>query len=1058
LRRTAAIAISNRSLSKALLLTSSALVALGAPISAAYAQDTQAAAQQPDQPQPDAQQQEASEGDETIVVTGYRQSINKSLRQKRDANAVVEVITAEDISKFPDKNVADALQRVPGVVISRDGGEGKNVTVRGLASDLTLTQLNGNYVASAEPNDTASRSFNYTLLPSNMLASAELFKTPEARLDEGGIGGTVILHTRRPLDLPAWSGFVTAEGTYADTTKKVDPQLSGMISWKNQDETFGVLLGATRQKRTNRTLSATTEDWRWYSDLDPNDPSQWTDPPVDVDGNPFPADVAAQMGFVGNSGFNDQFHQYTGPFPLPGLDWGGNGGTAAGGGWSYFDRNTGEPTSVQSFYSGFFMPTSVNFHEREEKRTRLGIQATAQFKPTDNLTLTTNYFRFKLDGNYIENQLKIPEWNLARLPLDGNWATGRQLSGLTFDRSGTIVTGAEFETIAGNFYPCNEDQAAAAGLPPGGWGGDSCAMPTPAMRSVFSRESALSQTVDFGAEWNHDAWQASFKGGKTWAKGGPKINFWVQAKPRREISPGVWERGNTFTSWDLTGTPSATFSPDLQENLLNGAVQLDPGSTFSSWQRNTVKQTFAQLDVTRDFDNGWLDSVQLGVKYRNGKARAQQGNTYWYCPGTTRRYQETNDHPEDCAGLPDPSLAIPGLINESPASNFPGGFEVSAFPTINVDKYIDYLNSTYDGPIDHPENQFVYNNNEKILAGYLQANFRLDRLRGNLGLRVIRTKQNVTSTALISKFLEASETVIDSVTVSTVDDSFTDILPSLNFAYDVTPNLVLRGAASKVIARPSFTEPDGTTRLTFYSQEYVQWRSETGGAPQQGWHGSGLGTVEPFSAKQFDLGLEWYFHPGSVLGAALFLKKIDNFIVPIVRDQDLVVEGETVTVNGFSTTANGRKGTSKGFEIYAQHSFDFGLGFQANYTYNKTNQAEVVIDGETVGSSPLVGSAKWQANATVFYETKKLLARASYNKRGTVVGGTNNGLTTYLEPFDQLDLNVAYNLTDKLTLTGSVLNATKSEQRAHLGNDTEDRFLSNSYSGRIFYLGATYKF
>jgi TonB-dependent receptor len=81
---------------------------------------------------------------EKVVVTGYRYSIEKSLDQKRDANSIVEVITAEDIGKFPDKNVADALQRVPGVIIDRSGGEGKNVSVRGLSSELTLTELNGN--------------------------------------------------------------------------------------------------------------------------------------------------------------------------------------------------------------------------------------------------------------------------------------------------------------------------------------------------------------------------------------------------------------------------------------------------------------------------------------------------------------------------------------------------------------------------------------------------------------------------------------------------------------------------------------------------------------------------------------------------------------------------------------------------------------------------------------------------------------------------------------------------------------------------------------------------
>ncbi len=135
-----------------------------------------------------------------IVVTGYRRSIEESLSRKREANAFVDVITAEDIGKFPDKNVADSLQRVPGIIIDRDGGEGSRVSIRGLQSDLTLTQLNGNFIASADDNE-PSRSFNYLLLPSNMIGSVDVFKSPEARLDEGGVGGTIILNTRRPLDL-----------------------------------------------------------------------------------------------------------------------------------------------------------------------------------------------------------------------------------------------------------------------------------------------------------------------------------------------------------------------------------------------------------------------------------------------------------------------------------------------------------------------------------------------------------------------------------------------------------------------------------------------------------------------------------------------------------------------------------------------------------------------------------------------------------------------------------------------------------------------------------------
>ncbi len=373
------------------------------------AQTFPAAAAATDAPSAD---QPAGASPTTVVVTGFRYSIEKSLDQKREANSIVEVVTAEDVGKFPDKNVADALQRVPGVVVTRSGGEGKNVSVRGLSSDLTLTQLNGNYVATAESNGDPSRSFNYMLMPSNMLASAELYKTSEARFDEGGIGGTVILRTRRPLDVKSGTGFVNAEGTWADTTKKTDPQFSGQYAWHDESNRFGVLVGYTQQKRTTRTMGASTENWQWYAD------DYKAQPPVGADGQP----SKLNSFWWGQSGFYDQSGKY---------------------------------------YTKFAMPTAVALDVRTTERERKGGQVTLQFKPLRNLNMTANYFRFDLQQNSQLNQLKVPEWNIARYDGDGNWPGGRLLDGLTFDPSGTIVTGAQYSARPGKAYYCNSAQAGA---------------------------------------------------------------------------------------------------------------------------------------------------------------------------------------------------------------------------------------------------------------------------------------------------------------------------------------------------------------------------------------------------------------------------------------------------------------------------------------------------------------------------------------------------------------------------------------------------------------------
>ncbi|MBI3727585.1 MAG: TonB-dependent receptor [Burkholderiales bacterium] len=982
----------------------------------------------------------------SVVVTGYRYAIEKSLDQKRSANAIVEVVTAEDVGKFPDKNVADALQRVPGVIVNRSGGEGKNVSVRGLSSELTLTQLNGNYIATAESNGDPTRSFNYMLMPSNMLSSAELYKTPEARLDEGGIGGTVILRTRSPLEVKSNSGFVSAEGTWADTSKKVDGQFSGQYAWHDEDNRLGVLVGYTQQKRTTRTMGASTENWQWYAD------NYKTHPAVDVNGAP--------------SGLNSKW-------------WGQSG---------FYDQSG-------KYYTNFMMPTSVNLDVKTEERERKGGQLTLQFKPVRNLNLTANYFRFDLSQNSQTNTLKIPEWNLARYDGDGNWPGGRMLDGLTFDRSGTIVTGAQYSARPGKTYYCSGDAAAAGGFKnTGGFGPDDCTIPTPQITGSYNRERSLSQTADFEAEWRGTSVDATFKGGRTWASGGPEMQFTMPIKPRMQNADNSWTLGNYASSWSTVGTPTMIFSPQLMANLQKGIGEIDLGSTSSSWTKNSTEQKYAQADFTWHTDGNWLDSLQFGVKYRDGGTHRSTGNNYWACKGSDgsnydNRYQAGCDSSA--------SRFQPGFLYPTSLDNIVGGFNASAFPAINFPAYITHLNQTYGEMRTRNEDNFVYNVSEKITAAYLQANIKTDRLRGNVGLRLVQTKQHADSTDQVDYYndyffngangtpapclagglpatgapagsgcvsgyttLPESTGRKSSFVVSSLDRNYTDVLPSFNLAYDLSDKLVLRAAASKVVARPGYGDIASPGSLNYYSQEYVNDRRLIGGADQQGWFGQGSNkALEPYKATQFDLGLEWYFHRGSVLGAGVFRKNVSNFAVPVVLSMPMVVGGNTVTVQNYSTSAGGRDAVSQGIELYAQHTLSSGLGFQFNYTYNNTNQAAITLaDGKEIGKSPLVGSARNQTNLTVFYSNDKYLVRASYNRRGEVVGGLVNGLNVYQDPYTQLDLNAAYNFNAQLSLTASVLNLTQAESSSHLGNDTKDRFYSNSYAGRVIYVGLNYKF
>ena len=180
---------------------------------------------------------------EVIEVRGIRASNKENLNGKRFSNAVVDVVTAEDVGKFPDGDVGESLGRISGVSVSRQFGQGQQVSIRGASAQLTRTFLDGHTVASTSWFDqqAVDRSFNYSLLPSELVGGLEVYKSSQANLVEGGIGGTVIVKTRKPLDLDANTVFASVKADYGTVSEETDPELSGLYSWKNNNETFGIL-------------------------------------------------------------------------------------------------------------------------------------------------------------------------------------------------------------------------------------------------------------------------------------------------------------------------------------------------------------------------------------------------------------------------------------------------------------------------------------------------------------------------------------------------------------------------------------------------------------------------------------------------------------------------------------------------------------------------------------------------------------------------------------------------------------------------------------------------
>jgi len=536
-------------------------------------------------------------------------------------------------------------------------------------------------------------------------------------------------------------------------------------------------------------------------------------------------------------------------------------------------------------------------------------------------------------------------------------------------------------------------------------------------------------------------------------------------------NPAEIENASTFTRWTFDGENlNLGLDPNFQANLAAGlGGGLDPGSTNSSFVRSTQEENFAQVDLDFDVDWGPIKMVRAGVKYRDAAVRRETGNTFYIIPGSDPGPNGANVQSVSYVnngGIPE----LADVLSDQPLDNLIGGFSSNIFPAVDINRYRDAVTSNFER-FTRLEDEFVFNVGEESLAYYVQADFETEQLRGNIGVRVIETDQSGSSSDLFTTFLDFTDDAtgdfvgnIDGVgftqqrEIIQQDKSTTDVLPSLNIAWEPIEGLIYRAAFAEVIARPGFGQLGAQERLENVTQEFFEDRGDFGA--ELGWTGSGGNKdLDPFEAFQFDIGVEWYFQPGAVVGAAYFDKQIDNFIVAAtINTTREIPGGQIVPVNRYRTFANGSDASVSGFEIFGNYNFENGFGVLANATFTDSEQTDVALDGQVLGQSELPGTSDFSYNLSAFYEKEKYSVRLSYNFRSEQVLGLTSGLTSFLDEYDQLDLNASYNISDNLVASFAVVNLTESEQFAFLGSDTRARFLSNSYSGRRLYFGLNYQF
>ncbi len=246
--------------------TAGAVLALGALCAGAASAQTQSTTG------PDGSSgQAAKSGEDTtlqeVVVTGYRSSLEQAVNIKRDMDIEEDSILAEDIGKFPDQNLAESLQRIPGVAITREEGEGREITVRGLGPQFTRVRINGmeTLTTTGGPDNEGgvnrTRDFDFNIFSSDLFNSLTVRKTSEADVDEGSLGATVDLHTAHPLDYNRFVLITQAKGNYNTLSNTVGPQLSGLVSNTFDDGQFGALASVSWSKRDYLDTGDSTVRW-----------------------------------------------------------------------------------------------------------------------------------------------------------------------------------------------------------------------------------------------------------------------------------------------------------------------------------------------------------------------------------------------------------------------------------------------------------------------------------------------------------------------------------------------------------------------------------------------------------------------------------------------------------------------------------------------------------------------------------------------------------------------------------------------------------------------------
>ena len=1012
----------------------------------ALAQESTAPAQPEQAPASDAQPVNV------VRIAGTRQSVASAIDRKLRAATVVDSIVAEDIGQFPDKNVGEALSRVTGVQLSRDFGEGSQVSIRGVEPDLNRIEINGMSVLGT--NGTAGRGAELRELASELIGSIDVFKGITADMTEGGVGGTVRINTRKPLDFKKPTIGATLSGEQASSRGGVQPRANLFMADKYLDGKLGVMANVVYDKVLTRNDYARNTSWRFLQDWD-NSPDKTVtsiDPAVAAIGSKAGC-ASGALTAAQKTACTAQWNDYS-----PGI--------ARYGIWTRDHKRSSAELTAQYQFSKEF--TAWASYQANTQRERL-----------NDRNFGTDFGA----ANRLADTGTAPVYGANGVPATAGTCAAPATAPASMVVKNHYVTSY---TVGQCLY--------AAGQ--GGQG-------------AFST-SARDFQLDVDSRYLSSGF--NFKRGRLEVEGLLNTSKSAYGNDTNSVvltqnAPGL------KVTLDAQGLPHfafpAGYSPDSPNSYVQAQLQYRPTET-----KNTEDQ--AKLDFKYRLATPFFNKIWFGAQARKATSNQYNGGGYLASAGSNLSsaaddvnvlsaninqtaiydplYSGGAQRPNDTQSFINANYATryvnaaqmaslaSAIMGRTPGTFFKGYSGVSGMPSGWTSPVYSAAAPFFD--TSHFNHQYLYSApgsdgktyqqipafgaDERIAATYLRLDYGTQLfgfdVDGNFGVRYTRTRDKVSG---LSKYQVRTETsagssgftdIVVSNANTTIENTYNDVLPSFNGAFWINDRFVARLGWAKAMARPriDLLAPNATCTLN-------------SGNPQFGGDGTddctaGNPDLKPYRSTNTDFSLEYYPGKDSQLSVALFKKDISSYVMDkvLVKNVDLFHTGQLFDV---TQPINGQGATTKGVELAARSAFTWlpgwlsGFGGDANYTrmsyrYAPGTERLNILDGTVL---PYPGMSRNAYNLSLWYDRGPLNARIAYNWRDRFFTGANDvsGNPVFQEKTGFLDAKVQWRYKDNVTFSVEGKNLTNQAQITDAG----DLFRVNelAWSGRRYFVSVSIK-